>query len=153
MKFAGILIIVIILTAGILPITSCQEIASPLEDFNWVMTKFGDPTNYKTPVAGTEISAHFDSKTKIVTGSAGCNDFSAPYSVDHLTVTITGPLTVTKMACGGETGALETGFFGMFKNVTGFEMEQGQLILFSGNNRLYFKQTDQPLKTVTHWGE
>jgi heat shock protein HslJ len=152
MKITRILVSALMLLAVIIPLASCQTIASPLEDFNWVCYQFGDPGHYFEPTTGTELSAHFDSKTKMVTGSGGINDFSSNYTVERLTLTI-GNLTVTKM--GGDAGILakENSYLYMLKGVDRFEMERGSLILFSGNNRMYFKQTDVPLKTVTHWGE
>lgn len=152
MKITRILTAVVMLLAVIIPLASCQTIASPLEDFNWVCYQYGDPANYTKPLTGTELSAHFDSKTKMVTGSGGINDFSANYTVERLTVTI-GNLTVTKMGGDPEILTRENAYLDLLKKVDRFEMEQGRLILFSGNNRAYFKQTDVPLKTVTHWGE
>jgi heat shock protein HslJ len=152
MKIARIITVALMLLAAVFPIASCQSIASPLEDFNWVCYQYGPPGGPKTPLADTQLSAHFDSKTKMVTGSGGINDFSANYTVERLTITI-GIMTFTKMGGSPENMAQENAYFNLLKNVNRFEMEQGRLILFNGENRLYFKQTDVPLKTVTHWGE
>ena len=153
MKLVRFLAITIILAAVILPAASCQSIASPLEDFNWVLTQYTLPTGVKTPLAGTEITARFDSKTKIVNGSGGCNTYIAQYTTERLSFNITSAINATKISCGAEKDAQEAEFFNLLKNATGFAMDHGSLIIESGNVRMYFKQTDIPIKTVTHWGE
>jgi len=140
------------LVAVIVPLGSCESIASPLEDFNWVCYQYGNPTNFTIPIAGTQLSARFNSKTKMVTGSGGINDFSANYTLERLTVSL-GTMQVTTLGGDAEILKRENAYFNFLKKVDRFEMERGQLILFAGENRAYFKQTDVPLKTVTHWGE
>jgi heat shock protein HslJ len=152
MKIARILAVTLMLLAAILPVVSCQSIASPLEDFNWICIQYGSNSNLITPLPDTQLSARFDSKTKKVTGSGGINDFNASYTVERLTVTI-GTMTVTKMGGSAEIMAQESSYLNLFKKVDRFEMSHGQLTLYSGENRIIFKQTDVPLKTVTHWGE
>ena len=153
MKLVRFLVIALMLAAGILPAASCQSIASPLEDFNWVLTQYTTPGGSKTPLANTEITARFDSKTKIVNGSGGCNTYSAQYTTERLSLTITSGINATKISSGAEKDAQEAEFFSLLKNATGFEMDHGQLTIISGNLRMHFKQTDVPIKTVTHWGE
>ena len=152
MKSAQIYLLVLILFALLFPLLSCADIASPLEDFNWVLTRYGDLNNTKTPLEGTEVTARFDSKTKTVHGNGGTNDFGGKYIVDHLTLKIT-DITLTTLTGGAEKDAQEMEFIKELTGATSFIMDHGQLIIESGNARLYFKQTDKPLKTITKWGE
>ena len=95
MRPVVILAALIILAAITISFTACQDIASPLEDFNWKLVNYGGPGGMKAALPDTEVTAFFDSKSKTVTGSGGCNDYSAPYEVDHLTLKISGPITQT----------------------------------------------------------
>ena len=153
MKFILLVFLGLLLTPVLVMPVSCADVASPLEDFNWVLTRYGDLNNTKTPLEGTEITARFDSKTKTVSGSGGCNTYSAPYTTDRLNVKLTGPIGTTKIFCGGDKDIQEQEFYKELANATGFIMDHGQLIIESGSARLYFKQTDKPLKTITKWGE
>ena len=153
MKILRILAIIIILAVILPAVAACQKIASPLEDFNWILTRYGDPGSMKTPLPDTQVTAFFDSKEKKVSGSGGCNTYGGAYTVDHLSLTITGPLVMTEMSCGGEKDIQENQFLNALQKADSFELEQGQLIIHSGNYRLYFKQTDIPVKTISQWGE
>jgi heat shock protein HslJ len=153
MVFFRLLLIIVLLAGGIITISACQSIASPLEDFNWVLMQYNQGSVVKMPLTDTQITARFDSKTKIVNGNGGCNTYSAKYTTERLTLTITSGINATKVSCGGEKDIQEAAFFNLLKNATGFELDHGQLVIESGNARMYFKQTDVPIKTVTHWGE
>ncbi len=153
MKFLKSLMAVMILGAVFFTLAACQKIASPLEDSEWVLYRYGEPGNIKTPLPDTTVTAFFDGKEKIVSGSGGCNTYSGAYEVDHLTLKITGPLAVTEMSCGGEKDMQESAFLNALLKADSFEVERGDLIIHSGNNALYFKRTGTPQKTVNYWQE
>jgi heat shock protein HslJ len=153
MKSAHILTLAVMLAALLLPAASCQDIAPPLENLNWVLIQYGTLQEPKTPLADTQITAYFDGKTKSVTGQTGCNSYRANYTVDGLGLNIRQPVTMTKVFCGGAKGIQEKEYISQLQFAATFEMDRGQLILKSGANRLRFKQTDKPVKTVTEWGE
>jgi heat shock protein HslJ len=136
----------------LLPVASCQEVGSPVEGFNWALVKYGDIGNLKTVIESSEVTAYFDKVTKTVSGNGGVNGYSAKYKVEGLTLSIS-ELGSTEMSGGPEKDAQESAYFKILKSATGFEMDHGQLVIRSGNARLYFNQTDKPVKTVTHWGE
>jgi heat shock protein HslJ len=147
-------ILTMLLAAAILlPAASCQEIGSPVEGFNWILTKYGTVLKPKTVLEGTEISAYFNAATGTLTGNSGCNDYKTTYAVDHLTLKIIGPISMTKIGCPGEKGIQETEYLNELKAADSFEMDHGRLIIHAGDYRLYYMQTDRPLKTVTDWGE
>ena len=107
----------------------------------------------KDTLPGTEVTAYFDSKEKIVSGNAGCNTYRGSYETDHLTLTITGPLVMTKISCGAEKDRQEKEFINALQNAESFEVEQGELIIKSGQSQLYFKRAGSGFKTVNYWEE
>jgi heat shock protein HslJ len=56
-------------------------------------------------IMGTEITAVFDEEGQL-SGSAGCNNYSAPYSVDGDTITI-GSAVTTRKACNEPEGIMD----------------------------------------------
>jgi heat shock protein HslJ len=134
-------------------LAACQDVASPLENYGWILTQYGEPGNIKTVLADVEVSAYFDSKAKIVSGSGGCNTYSGSYAVDHLTLTITGPLSMTKMSCGGDKDLQENEFINTLQKVDSYEVERGELIIYCGNHYLRFKRAGAGFKTVNYWQE
>jgi heat shock protein HslJ len=152
MKIARIVFCTFILAACLMPAVSCQEIGSPVEGFNWLLVKYGDIGSLKTVIEGCEVTAYFDKPTQTVSGNGGVNGYSATYKVEGLTLLISN-LASTEMSGGPDKDAQEGAYFSILKSATEFEMDHGQLVIKSGNARLYFNQTDKPVKTVTHWGE
>lgn len=152
MKVLWILALAVILTAGIFSLAGCREIGSPLEDFNWVLIRYGEPGSYKTPLPDTEITAFFNSEDKRVTGSGGCNGYGGTYEVDGLDLKIT-ELAQTLISCGDEKDAQEKEFMDALRNAGRFEMDQGNLIIYSGQTRLVFRNTNSTVPPPSFWGD
>jgi len=70
---------------------------TPLVDTQWVLLSSGDPANPTNVESGTIISALFTEDGR-VSGSSGCNNFSAGYSVKDGAIEIKQPIS-TLMAC------------------------------------------------------
>ena len=153
MKMLKVLAAGMMLATVLFTLAACQDVASPLEDYGWILTQYGSPGDIKQALADTEINAYFDSKTKTVSGSSGCNTYSGSYTVDHLTLTVTGPISMTKMSCGGEKDQQENDYINILKNAANFEVERGQLIIHSGMDELRFNRAGSGLKTVNYWQE
>ncbi len=63
-----------------------------------------------------------------VSGSGGCNRLNASYTVDSSNLSI-GPMMMTRKACQGELGMLETAFTQALDKVDGFVLADGVLQL------------------------
>jgi heat shock protein HslJ len=63
-----------------------------------------------------------------VTGSTGCNRFTAPYTLDAEALTI-GAVATTQMACTGAADAVERAFLAALKDVAAWRIERDQLVL------------------------
>ena len=153
MRLVRAIAAVMILASIFLTFTACEDIASPLEDFKWVLTQYGAPGDLHFPVGNTEVSAFFDSKTKTVSGGDGFNDYTGTYAVDHLTVTLNGKLTVTKNACSADVAAQENYFVSTLQRADRFAMDHGKLTIYAGVDSITFKNTNSTIKPPTHWGQ
>jgi len=71
--------------------------AKPLTDTNWVLVSYGDPASPQAVPADTVITAVF-SADGYVSGSSGCNQYNATYTVRDQQMMI-GPVAMTQMAC------------------------------------------------------
>jgi len=68
------------------------------EDKTWVLERYGTTNNLENAIPGKEVSARFDSATDKVSGSAGCNGYSAAYQRSFNNVTVSG-MSSTMMLC------------------------------------------------------
>lgn len=93
-------------------------------------------------VNGTEITATFDGKT--VGGTAGCNRYSAGYTVDGNKITIELPLS-TMMMCAEPEGIMEQeqAYLTALPQAATYEMRDGRLELRDANGALLADYTAQ----------
>jgi heat shock protein HslJ len=77
--------------------------ASPVG--SWTATSIRLPDAVSSPLPGTEITAEFGDDGKL-TGSSGCNTYSATYKTDGAKITI-GTAGGTEMACDKPKGVME----------------------------------------------
>lgn len=75
------------------------------EDRTWVLEKYGKPGSMQNIIAGKEVSAKFDSSTSKVSGSAGCNSYTASYHRTINKVSVSG-LSNTMMSCPMPSGIM-----------------------------------------------
>ena len=135
-----LVVLTLLILAGLTALGGCQELASPLEDYEWVLTKHGKYWEPLNVLPGTEITAHFNSETKEVSGSAGCNTYFGSYEVDGLTLSITGPLAVTEMWCGEEAGEQERVYLEALQDAESFKLTHGDLRIVGNGWQLDFKR-------------
>jgi heat shock protein HslJ len=89
------------------------------------------------PQAGREPSIDFQEAQ--ISGSGGCNAFTAGYEYDAGTITV-GESSGTLMACDGPVGTLEGRFFAALTGATAVSIDpDGRLILDGPGGRLVFE--------------
>jgi heat shock protein HslJ len=72
----------------------------------WLLTSYNNGKGgMQSTIIGTEITAEFN-EDDAMTGSAGCNTYSAPFEADEETISI-GPTIRTEMACMDPEGVME----------------------------------------------
>jgi heat shock protein HslJ len=72
---------------------------------DWDTTSFRQPNAVASPLPGTEITATF-AQDGTLSGSAGCNRYSAGYTVDGGAIAIERPV-LTRKACTSPDGVME----------------------------------------------
>lgn len=105
-------------------------ISPPLVGTNWsVMTYNNGQGGLTTPLAGTEISLLFGDDG-VVSGAAGCNNYSGSYQVDGSSITV-GPLVTTRMMCAEPGGVMdqEFAFTNALQQAASFEILADELTL------------------------
>ncbi len=103
---------------------------APLVGTTWVMTTFvigGDAMT--TPLQGTEITALFAEDGRLG-GSAGCNNYTASYTVDGSQLTIS-PAAATRKLCSTPEGVMdqEAAYLASLEQVAAFEIRADVLTL------------------------
>jgi len=98
-----------------------------LEGKTWTLAQFDDGS----PVPpGRLITAIFGGGK--VTGSGGCNRYSATVISSAPGVLKVGAISATKMACMGATGTNEQRYFAGLEKVEGYALADGKLTLSPG---------------------
>lgn len=104
-------------------------------------------------LGGTEITANFDAESRL-SGSAGCNNYSAPYEIDDSSIKI-GPAIATRMACGEPAGIMEQemGYLAALEMASSYKIENDHLILLDldGNQVVTYQPTRTFELTDTIW--
>ena len=101
----------------------------------------------QTVITGTETTADFRADWKL-SGSGGCNQYSAEYTTTASNgITITQPIT-TLMACAEPVMQQETQYLSLLPQATKYEISGDQLTLFDKNGvklLIYKKQVSIPI--------
>ena len=98
---------------------------SQLEEGLWVLNSARD-----VPLpAGVVPTAGFQKGT--VRGSTGCNQYSAPYTVDGDALDI-GAVASTRMACPSPRDTVEQGYVAALGLVAGWDIDGDELVLSDG---------------------
>ncbi len=87
--------------------------------------------NGQPPLPATTMTAEFNEEG-MVSGSAGCNNYSSSYEVDGNQITI-GLGMMTQMACIEVVNDQERTYMGALEAATTFEVNEDELILFDEN--------------------
>jgi heat shock protein HslJ len=90
---------------GVMLLTYVPQPQTPLEGITWMAQSYNNGRGgVVSLIAGTEITARFEGGS--LSGSAGCNSYSASYSLDGSAIAI-GPAATTRMACSAPPGIME----------------------------------------------
>jgi heat shock protein HslJ len=102
----------------------------------WTATSIRQPTAIKSVVNGTEVTATFAEDGKL-SGSAGCNRYTATYTVDGGDLRI-GPAAATKKACIEPAGVMEQeqAYLTALPLTRGFEIDGNGLTLLTAEGTI-----------------
>jgi heat shock protein HslJ len=123
----------------------------PLEATSWGLASFSDDAGELRQVpAGVTVTAQFDDGT--VSGTGGCNRYSAGYEVDGSSLTI-GPPAATLIACEEPQGSVEQAFFIALGETASYSTDESSLTLSDGDGEplLVFDVAEPVSLTGTEW--
>lgn len=99
----------------------------PIVDRDWELVAVGDLDNPRG-AQGRPVTIRFDSAAARAGGFAGCNQFSAAYSLTGDSLSFEAPVS-TKMFCPDGMD-VETSLFGALERVTRYEASDSTLTFF-----------------------
>lgn len=134
--FLGIMLVIIILSFSL---AGCGTGPS-IENVRWILLSYGDPETPYAVLPDTSVTARFNSGTKQIRGSGGCNMFTGEYEVSGDNLTLTGPFAVTERWCGKEIAAQESAYLDILLAAETYETDDGILQINSGSNVLYYER-------------
>jgi len=120
---------------------------TPLVDTLWVLTAYGAPNNLTPSEAGVVTNATFAADGTL-TGSAGCNQYSAGYTLQQGQINVSLP-TSTMMAC--EVGMeQEQAILSILENAASYRLGLGALDITTadGSSMLRFSAQNLSLENV-----
>ena len=100
----------------------------------WSLTALGG----SVLLDGTAITASFGGV--VVSGSAGCNQYSGGYAIDALAFALDGPLATTLMACEAAILDQELAYLTALASATRFSLVGDTLTIESGDGDLTFER-------------
>jgi heat shock protein HslJ len=105
--------------------------ATPTGD--WEVTSFLDGDALVSPLAGTRITASF-AADETLTGSAGCNSYSASFTIGSGAIEITQP-SATRKACAEPEGVMaqEAAYLAALPTAVRYRVDGGSLALLSAD--------------------
>lgn len=105
--------------------------ATALIGTTWLLTTFIEGDTASSVIAGSEITLTLGDDGQLF-GSAGCNQYNAPYTADAQNLVLTGPPNATRIACSDPPGVLEqeTRYLSWLDDVARYEVEGDRLTLF-----------------------
>ncbi len=109
---------------------------------NWILTAYNNGQGAMTStIAGTTISALFGSDGK-VTGSDGCNTYTAPYSATADTLTVGMPVG-TGMACPEDVTAQAQAYTALLQASQKYQVSGNQLTIFAASGQKLLQYVQQ----------
>ena len=116
----------------------------PLEGTVWQLESFvsgtGDNGSASSLINSSSITVELGNGT--VAGSAGCNQFTAPYTLEGEALTV-GEIVTTRMACDGAIMQQEQAFVDALGAATSLTIDGANLVLTNADGQLIFRPSAQ----------
>jgi heat shock protein HslJ len=109
----------------------------------WELKTLGAQNAQAAVLAGTRITLDFNTALTGITGSAGCNTYSADAVVEDARITISN-ISQTKRNCTNPEGIMiqEDTFLNLLRAALSFEFMSGEFIIYAGGGMLVFAPAD-----------
>jgi heat shock protein HslJ len=117
------------------PVPATLPAQDTLSGITWYLIAFNQAGTSKSVLPGTAITAFFDNQG-MVTGSAGCNQYSAAYQATLTSLSIKAPAS-TKMSCSDPPGTMaqETTYLTTIQGASSYTIANGILTIRDSNGR------------------
>lgn len=126
---------------------------TPLAGTNWVMTWYNDGSGgLVSALEGVEVTALFDAAEGRLSGSAGCNSYSATYTAGSGSISI-GPAISTRMACPQPEGVMaqEAAYLGALAGAAAYQIAGDVLELRGADGAVVARYQAQTSIVGTTW--
>jgi heat shock protein HslJ len=138
-------------TGGASPSVEPMGAATPLEGTAWQLTDYVGPAGgtLSVPEEAAASATFTDGK---MAGNAGCNQYTAAYTLDGEKLAISGVAT-TAMACPAIPSALEKAYLAALEKVAAYTTRGGTLELTTAEGKvgLRFAAAETPDLAKTRW--
>ncbi len=115
------------------------EETGPLAGTSWTLVSYADGTVTNSVIEGTEVTLIFWEQDNRLGGSAGCNEYGAPYAVDGSSLTLTDNIVQTLKLCADEAVMeQESSFLRALQAAEKFVIEDDTLTITGGGWTLEF---------------
>ena len=104
-----------------------------LEDRKWMLETIG---TRRSLVAIRDTFVVFDERKGSAGGDSGCNSYGGSYTVRNSTISITDIISTMRACEEGNRMDVQRSLFDGFRNANRFEIRDGRLFLYRGNNLL-----------------
>jgi heat shock protein HslJ len=129
---------------GALVASFVPQTVSQIVGVNWEVVNFNNGQALTGPVAGTTITAVFGEDGQM-SGNAGCNNYSAGYTVEGSSLTI-GPAISTMMMCAEPEGVMEQemAYLQALQTVASYSLQGDRLDLLTAEGTFVAIYNAQP---------
>jgi heat shock protein HslJ len=131
------------------PVPATLPAQDTLTGITWYLLAFNQAGATKSVLPGTEITALFDNQGTVA-GSAGCNQYNAPYQATLNSITIKAPAS-TKMYCNSPAGIMsqETAYLTTIQGASTYTIANGILTIRDSNGRDLLTYAKAPPNVMT----
>ena len=109
--------------------------AARLAGTTWVLTGFDNPMKPTPVLAEPPVTLVLDADTGQISGSAGCNNYTASYTETDTGALTIGAVAATRKMCTEDVMAQEQKFLSALQSASGFQFWNGK-VLFHGKDGL-----------------
>jgi heat shock protein HslJ len=120
---------------------------TPLSEALWKLVSMGDVNNPQPPVTGSNFAAQFSvvpgSLSGMLTGTTGCNEYSAAYTASTSQIKINPPFSTGNRSCVPGLAEQEQNYFLALNDATTYSISGNNLVLpyDGGKQSLIFEGT------------
>jgi len=139
---AVILTVLLFLCGACTAVEPTQE--DNLEDITWTLELYGEKNALKAVLAGTKITATFESAKGQLRGSAGCNQYFADYELSDGKLSVLNAAN-TERACLDPEGVMEQEqqYLSILRAAESYRIQHNKLLIDCGDSELIFITTEE----------